>query len=71
MSKSNKDDPYVQLAHAIIASGIKTNDVSFLKSDWCETLRYLCDLGDNMNYDTPVSSIKSVSTSIYKEYNHV
>ena len=71
MPRRNKDDPYVQLAHAIIASGIKTNDVSFLKSDWCETLRYLCDLGDNMSYDTSVSSIKTASTSIYKEYNHV
>lgn len=71
MPRRNKDDPYVQLAHAIIASGRKENDVNFLKSDWCETLRYLCDLGDNMSYDTPVSSIKTASTSIYKEYNHV
>lgn len=71
MSGKNKDDPYVQLAHAIITSGIKANDTSFLNSDWCETLRYMCDLGDNMCYDTPVSSIKTASTSIYKEYNHV
>ena len=71
MPGKNKDDPYVRLAHAIITSGIKANDTSFLSSDWCETLRYMCDLGDSMSYATPVSNIKTSSTSIYKEYNHV
>lgn len=71
MPGKNKDDPYVRLAHAIITSGIKANDTSFLNSDWCETLRYMCDLGDNMSYATPVSNIKTSSTSIYKEYSHV
>lgn len=71
MPGKNKDDPYVRLAHAIIASGIKANDTSFLNSDWCETLRYMCDLGDSISYATPASNIKTISTSIYKEYNHV
>lgn len=40
---------YILLAHAIIASGIKTNDQSFLQSDWCDTLRQLIAVGTDKN----------------------
>lgn len=37
---------YMALANAIIKSGVKYNDQSFLQSDWCEVLRELIKLGD-------------------------
>lgn len=42
--------PYANLAAAIIASGERCHDVSFLNSDWCDTLRAMCRLDDEM-YD--------------------
>lgn len=41
-------DPYTNLAAAIIASGERCHDVSFLNSDWCDTLRTMCRLDDEM-----------------------
>lgn len=41
-------DPYANLAHAVLSAGIKCNDKSFLESDWCETLREICRLDDEM-----------------------
>lgn len=40
--------PYANLAAAIIASGERCHDVSFLNSDWCDTLRAMCRLDDEM-----------------------
>lgn len=39
-------DPWANLAAAIIRSGEIAEDTSFLKSDWCATLRYICVLDD-------------------------
>lgn len=36
---------YSKLAAAIIASGVRENDQTFLNSEWCETLRYFIKLG--------------------------
>ena len=36
---------YKKLAAAIIRSGERENDQAFLKSDWCDTLRYFLALG--------------------------
>lgn len=41
-------DAYANLAAAIIASGVKSHDTRFLESDWCETLREICRLDDQM-----------------------
>lgn len=41
-------DPYANLAAAIIASGERCHDVSFLDSDWCDTLYEICRLDDQM-----------------------
>ena len=40
---------YIRSAQAIIASGIKANDQSFLQSDWCDTLRQLIAMGTDKN----------------------
>lgn len=41
-------NPYANLAAAIIASGERCHDVSFLESDWCDTLYEICKLDDQM-----------------------
>ena len=41
--------PYANLADAIIKSGKMDNDKKFLESDWCELLKELCRLDDEMN----------------------
>lgn len=69
---SRKDkDPYVRLAHAIVASGYKEHDGAFLQSDWCETLRYFCDLADHMSFSKEATKIDSSSSQQYRKYNHV
>ena len=40
--------PYTNLAAAIIASGERCNDTRFLDSDWCDTLRTICKLDDEL-----------------------
>lgn len=35
---------YQNLAYAIIKSGYKNNDVGFIQSEWCDTLRYFVSL---------------------------
>ncbi len=39
---------YANLAAAIIASGERCHDVPFLNSDWCDTLRTICKLDDEL-----------------------
>jgi protein gp37 len=41
-------NPYTNLAYAIILSGERCNDTRFLNSDWCDTLRTMCKLDDEM-----------------------
>lgn len=41
-------EPYANLAAAIIMSGVKCHDVKFLESDWCDTLKEMCRLDDQM-----------------------
>ena len=42
-------DGYANLAAAIIADGHKHNDQVFLNSDWCDTLRWMCKLDDELH----------------------
>lgn len=53
---------YINLAAAIINSGIKQNDVFFLESDWCS---YLLDEVVNWNNRThqPVCLLQSMYTN--------
>ena len=44
-------DGYANLAAAILKSAKKESDQVFLKSDWAETLRYMCRLDDEMYGD--------------------
>ena len=39
---------YANLAAAIIASGERCHDTRFLESDWCDTLKEICKLDDEM-----------------------
>lgn len=39
---------YANLAAAIIESGERCHDVSFLNSDWCDTLRTICKMDDEL-----------------------
>ena len=51
MTKGDLDryhSPYANLAAAIIESGERCNDTLFLDSDWCDTLRTMCKLDDEI-----------------------
>lgn len=41
-------DPYANLAAAIIKSGERCNDTRFLNSEWCDVLRSICQLDDEL-----------------------
>lgn len=41
---TNVKDGWAMLAAAIIDSGLRANDESFLKSEWCQTLKDLVSL---------------------------
>lgn len=41
-------DAYANLAAAIIRSGELQHDKAFLSSDWCDTLKEICKLDDEM-----------------------
>ena len=55
-------DAYANLAAAIIASGVKCHDTRFLESDWCDTLREICRLDDQMYGGCNPNSRSIVST---------
>lgn len=41
-------DPYANLAAAIIRAAEQDNDIVFLNSDWCDTLKLLCKLDSEL-----------------------
>ena len=47
-SECHYHDGYANLAAAIIAGGVRCHDTRFLKSGWCDTLREICKLDDQM-----------------------
>lgn len=49
MKQQAYHDGYANLAAAIIADGRKHNDQAFLNSDWCDLLRGLCQLDDELH----------------------
>lgn len=58
-------DAYANLAAAIIHSGELQHDVAFLHSDWCDILKEICRLDDEMyggrNIDARGCSIVSTN----------
>lgn len=56
-------DAYANLAAAVIASGVKCHDTRFLESDWCDTLKEICRLDDQMYGGRNPNSRSIVSTN--------
>ena len=56
-------DAYANLAAAIVASGVKCHDTRFLESDWCDTLKEICRLDDQMYGGRNPNSCLIVSTN--------
>lgn len=46
-------DPYAKLAYAIIQDAEKHNDTVFLKSAFCDDLRLMCQLDDELHRRIP------------------
>ena len=46
---SSYKSPWANLAAAIIQSGEREHDVFFLNSDWCDTLKRLCAIDDEVS----------------------
>lgn len=49
IADNKASEGYRKLAAAIIRSGERENDQSFLNSEWCETLRYFINLGQRQS----------------------
>lgn len=49
MKKGSYYSPWANLAAAIINAGERENDKRFLESDWCDTLKELCRLDDELH----------------------
>jgi hypothetical protein len=56
-------DPWANLAAAIIARGVEAHDVSFLQSDWCDTLRAICRMDDELHGNRNMSGRGKVRVS--------
>ena len=61
-SRTQYHDPYANLAAAILGSGVKCNDTTFLESDWADILREMCRL-DNIMYGN--KDVVSLDTSTH------
>ena len=61
-------NPYANLAAAILDSGKRCNDTTFLESDWADTLRAICYLDDKMYGNR---SIEIVSPKVHKSLSHI
>ena len=50
MTKVNSyRSPWANLAAAIIQSGEREHDVVFLEGDWCDTLKLICSMDDELS----------------------
>lgn len=49
MKQTAYHDAYANLAAAIIIDGRKHDDQVFLNSDWCDLLKWLCQLDDELH----------------------
>lgn len=53
-NKKQYHSGYADLADAILKSGIASNDETFLKSEWADTLRTICKMDDDMYGDRDI-----------------
>ena len=67
-SRSQYHDPYANLAAAILDSGARCNDTTFLESDWADILREICRLDDAMYAN---KNIASLNTSVRMHSAHM
>ena len=67
-SRTQYHDPYANLAAAILDSGVRCNDTTFLESDWADILREICRL-DNIMYGN--KNIASLDTRIRMHSAHM
>lgn len=63
-------NPYANLAAAILSSGVRCNDTTFLESDWADVLREICYLDDKM-YGKRDSRGKAGRVRVYKSLPHI
>lgn len=62
-NRTQYHNPYANLAAAILDSGARCNDTTFLESDWADTLRTICSLDDEIYGNRAVQSDR---TKLYK-----
>ena len=56
-NRSQYHDPYANLAAAILDSGARCNDTTFLESDWADILREMCRLDNAMYANKNITSL--------------
>ena len=67
-NRTQYHDPYANLAAAILDSGVRCNDTTFLESDWADILREMCRL-DNIMYGN--KNVVSLGTRIRTHSAHM
>ena len=67
-SRKQYHDPYANLAAAILDSGVRCNDTTFLESDWADILREMCRL-DNIMYGN--KNVVSIDTRVRMHSAHM
>ena len=67
-NRTQYHDPYANLAAAILDSGVRCNDTTFLESDWADILREMCRL-DNIMYGN--KNVVSLGTRICTHSAHM
>lgn len=67
-NRTQYHDPYANLAAAILDSGARCNDTTFLESDWADTLRTICSLDDEIYGNRTVQSDRA---KIYRSSSHL
>ena len=67
-NRTQYHDPYANLAAAILDSGVRCNDTTFLESDWADILREMCRL-DNIMYGN--KNMVSIDTRVRMHSAHM
>ena len=67
-NRTQYHNPYANLAAAILDSGARCNDTTFLESDWADILRAICSIDDEMYGNR---SIKSGRVKAHKSSSHI
>lgn len=67
-NRTQYHNPYANLAAAILDSGARCNDTTFLESDWADTLRAICSIDDEMYGNR---SIESGRVKVHKSSSYI